>query len=139
MITALSLNPIAILVAAIVSMVIGFVYYSPLVMGKPWMAEMGMTPKKTGQMKKKMGVTYGLSFLAAIVTAIVLTGFSRMVGAANWTDALLISFLAWLGFAATTGFIDALFSGKSAKLFAINSVHQLLSFCAIGIIVTLIR
>jgi len=52
-----SLNWLAILVAAISTMVIGFLWYSHLLFAKPWMKEMGYDPNdkaKTEEMKKTL-------------------------------------------------------------------------------------
>ncbi len=53
-----SLNWLAVLVAAISTMVVGFLWYSPLLFAKPWMREMGYDPNdkaKTDEMKKTAG------------------------------------------------------------------------------------
>src|SRR5258708_19624332 len=66
-----SLNWLAILVAAISTMVIGFLWYSPLLFAKPWMKEMGYDPSdkaKTEEMKKNAGPAYGGSFFASLIS-----------------------------------------------------------------------
>ncbi len=53
-----NLNLWAILVAAISTMVVGFLWYSPLLFAKAWMKEMGYDPNdkaKTEEMKKSAG------------------------------------------------------------------------------------
>lgn len=58
-------NFIAILVAAVVPMVLGFIWYNPALFGNTWMRESGMTEEK---MKSgNMGVIFGVSFLLAIL------------------------------------------------------------------------
>ena len=50
----------AVLVCAIVSMIVGSIWYGPL-FGKLFMREMGMdkwTPEKQAAMKKSMGMSY---------------------------------------------------------------------------------
>jgi len=50
---AIPINFLAVFGAAIVSMIIGSVWYGPL-LGKTWMKEIGMTPKKmTDDVKKR--------------------------------------------------------------------------------------
>ena len=135
-----SINPIAIGLAAVATMAIGFAYYSPLILGKIWMKEKGIDKKKMAKMKKEsnMAATYGLSFVAAIVTAIVMSGFVYFFGAMTWQEGATAGFLAWLGFSATTSFVNMLFGDKNMKLFMIDTGYQLLSMVAIGIIVTVI-
>jgi hypothetical protein len=46
----------------------------------------------------------------------------------------LIGFVCWLGFAATTSYATAIFSGKPKKLWFIDSAYNLVSFVLAGII-----
>ena len=52
MVPAVSINYLAVLVAAIASIVLGFVWYGPL-FGKTWTQLMGFDKKKMDDMKKK--------------------------------------------------------------------------------------
>src|SRR5258708_22582165 len=57
-----NLNWLAILVAAISTMVVGFLWYSRLLFAKPWMREMGYDPNdkaKVEEMQKRTGSAYG--------------------------------------------------------------------------------
>ncbi|MCB9261759.1 MAG: DUF1761 domain-containing protein [Flavobacteriales bacterium] len=51
------------LLAALVPMVIGFIWYNPKVMGNAWMAESGMTKEKAEG--ANMPLVFGLSFVFA--------------------------------------------------------------------------
>ncbi len=63
-------NWLAVLVAGVIPMVIGFLWYGPL-FGKKWLALMEMTEEDI--MKDfNPAKTYGLSFLLSLVTAYVL-------------------------------------------------------------------
>jgi len=56
-----NLNLLAVLVAAISTMVVGFLWYSPILFAKPWMREMGYDPDdeaKTKEMQKSAGPAY---------------------------------------------------------------------------------
>ncbi len=134
MLTTILLNPLAIAAVTIGAMVIGFLYYSPLVLGKPWMKEMGYTKKVMAKMRKEtnMGATYFLALISALVTAIVMSGFIDMVGAKTLGEGALIGALAWLGFAATSAYTTALFTRKSMSLYAIDMGNQLLAFVMMG-------
>lgn len=60
-------NFIAILVAALVPMVLGFIWYGPMLFQKAWMKESGVTEEK---MKSgNMGVIFGISLIMAIILA----------------------------------------------------------------------
>ena len=71
-------NLLAVLVAAISTMVVGFLWYSPLLFAKPWMREMGYDPQdkaRVQEMQKSAGPAYLGSFLASLVSAFVLALF----------------------------------------------------------------
>ncbi|HWY11809.1 MAG TPA: DUF1761 domain-containing protein [Bacteroidia bacterium] len=61
------INFIAVLIAALVPMVMGFIWYNPKVFGTAWMAATGMTPEKGKQANMPMVfiVSFILSFLLA--------------------------------------------------------------------------
>lgn len=61
-------NMLIVALAALVPLVIGFIYYNPNVLGKAWMKLSGMTEEKMkeGNMAVIYGSAYFLSFLAAI-------------------------------------------------------------------------
>lgn len=57
-------------VAAIVPMVIGFIWYNPKVFGKAWQKDMGLTDEQVNG--GNMPLIFGLSFIAALVMTIPL-------------------------------------------------------------------
>jgi len=64
------INPIAIPIAAIAALVVGFIWYNPKVFGNAWMEAAGMTEEKMkgGNMAK----IFGLAFLFAILLSVQL-------------------------------------------------------------------
>lgn len=69
------MNFVSILVASVVPLFIGFVWYNPKVFGNIWMKEVGMTMEdaKGANMFKMLGFTYLFSLLAstAIATMVI--------------------------------------------------------------------
>lgn len=59
------INFLAVLVAALVPMIIGYIWYNPKVFGTAWMKASGMTEEKikTGNMAVIFGVSFLLSFM----------------------------------------------------------------------------
>ena len=135
------INLLSVLIAAIASMVAGFIYYSPVVVGKPWMKLMGFTEKSMKEAQKKMGPMYALSFVAALVTAYVLAHFVALAdyfyGIDPMATALTTAFFAWLGFVMPAQLTDVIFGNKIVKLFAINTGYQLVSLLAMGVVIGL--
>ena len=137
-----NLNWLAILVAAISTMVVGFLWYSPLLFAKPWMREMGYDPNdkaKTEEMKKTAGPAYAGSMVASLISAFILALFLHWLRAESLHIGLMVGFHVWLGFVATVQFTDALFTKKSMKLFAINTGYQLVCYLVMGAILTVWR
>jgi len=137
-----SLNWLAILVAGISTMVVGFLWYSPLLFAKPWMREMGYDPNdkaKTDEMKKTAGPAYAGSFVAGLLSAFTLALILHGLRAEDLHFGIMASFHIWLGFVATVQFTSALFTKQSMKLFAINTGYQLVCYLVMGTILTVWR
>ena len=99
-----SLNWLAILVAAISTMVVGFLWYSPILFAKPWMREMGYDPNdkaKVQEMQKSAGPAYGGSFVASLVSAFTLALILQGLRGEDLHFGIMASFHIWLGFVAT--------------------------------------
>jgi hypothetical protein len=131
------LNLLANLVAAISTMVIGFIWYSPVLFAKPWMREMGYDPNdkaRIEQMRKSAGPAYFGSFVASLISAFVLALFFHWLRVNTMHFALLTAFHVWIGFVATVQFTGALFAKQSLRLFAINTGFQLACYLAMAAI-----
>ncbi|PYU62059.1 MAG: hypothetical protein DMG56_12455, partial [Acidobacteria bacterium] len=95
-----SLNWLAILVAAISTMVVGFLWYSPLLFANAWVREMGYDPNdkaRMNEMKKSAGPAYAGSLLASIVSAFTLALILHGLRAESAHFGLMVSFHVWLG------------------------------------------
>jgi hypothetical protein len=131
------LNWLAVLVAAISTMVVGFVWYSPLLFAKPWMREMGYDPDdktKVQEMQKSAGPAYFGSLIAGFLSAFTLALFFHWLRVQDLHLGLMAGFHIWLGFVATVQFTGALFSKQSMKLFAINTGYQLVCYLSMSAI-----
>ncbi|HLB86631.1 MAG TPA: DUF1761 domain-containing protein, partial [Terriglobales bacterium] len=71
----MGVNLWSVLVAAIATMVVGFLWYSPLLFARPWTVAMGYDPDdraKLEEMRKGAGKSYAIAFVASLVAAFVL-------------------------------------------------------------------
>lgn len=127
---------VPVLVAAVAAMILGFLWYSPVLFGKQWMKLMGITQDS----KKKEGMvkTMGISFLTEIIMAIVLGSLLMTSMVDSLTNALVFAFMIWLGFIATTMINTVLFDKKPFNLFLINSGYQLGSLLVMAIVFSLV-
>ncbi len=134
-----NLNLLAILVGAISTVVVGFLWYSPILFAKPWMREMGydLNDKvKVKEMQKSAGPAYFAAFIASLVSAFILALFFHEMHVQSIHFGLLVAFHVWLGFVATVQLTGALFMKQSMKLFGINTGYQLACYLVMGAILS---
>ena len=126
MVAEVSLNYIAIVAAAIVSMIIGFLWYGPI-FGKVWIRLMGFTAKDMEKAKKKgMAKSYIIMFIGVLVTAYVLAHFVDYMEATTFLAGMEVGCWLWLGFIAPVMLGMVLWEGKPVKLYLLNVVYQLI-------------
>ena len=128
---------VPVLVAAVATMVIGFIWYSPLVFARPWMRAMGYDPEdkaKLAEMQKGAGRMYAGSFLASLVSAFVLGKFIEITTVTTAPYGMKVGFAIWLGFVTTVQFTAFLFERRPFRLYAINTGYQLVCYLAMGAI-----
>jgi hypothetical protein len=94
MVVNFGVNYVAVVVAAVVALVIGFIWYSPRVFGSRWMAYLGTTQAQLGN-PGPTGMAVGV--VASLVNAWVLAVLSLNLCGATLTDGVLLGVLAWLG------------------------------------------
>jgi hypothetical protein len=129
-------NYLAIVVAAVVALVIGFIWYSPRVFGNRWMAYLGTTQAQLGN-PGPSGMAVGV--VASLLNTWVLAVLSLNLGGKSLTDGILLGALAWLGFMATITAAQISFEKKPWGLWTLNNAHNLLVQVLMGAIVTIWR
>ena len=135
----IQVNYLAVFLAAVASMIVGFLWYSPMIVGKPWMKLMGYTAEGLKKEQKKMGTLYGISFVVALITAYVLSHVMTMsqttLGYDRFMAGLSSAFFMWLGFVMPVQLTDQIFGAKKWMLFAINTGYQLIALLAMGVVI----
>jgi len=133
----MGINLWSVLVAAIATMVVGFLWYSPLLFARPWMVLMGYAPDdkaKLEEMRKGAGKMYALSFIASLVSAAVLAKIIAITTVSSALYGMKVGFAVWLGFVATVQLTSVLFAKQPMKLYLINTGYQLVCYLAMGAI-----
>ncbi len=130
-------NYLAVLLAAFVSIVLGFLWYGPF-FGKPWMKLMGISKESMQSGQKGMAKTYALMIVTTLITAYVLSHVTTF-GIAYFktpgvSAGLSSGFWMWLGFAVPLIMDGQLWEKKPWKLFWINAGYRLVSFLLMGAI-----
>ncbi|HTM63071.1 MAG TPA: DUF1761 domain-containing protein [Gammaproteobacteria bacterium] len=123
------INYLIVLVAAVSSWVLGWLWYSKWLFGGIWVAENGSS---MGGGKRHPAVTHGLAFVFWFITA---TAFSSAVGGgAPFGFATMIGFLTGSCFVATSFGVNYAYAGRSGKLFLIDAGYTILQFTIYGMI-----
>ncbi len=131
-----SINHLAVIVAALSDFAVGALWFSPLLFVKVWMRETGITEE---QMRKSNPVVkYGLTLVFSLVITYNLAFF---LGSPDSTlhDYLLYSALAGFGWAAMAIGILSLFELRGWKLMLVNWGYVTIAFVVKGLILGLWR
>jgi hypothetical protein len=123
-------NWIAVLLCAVSSLVLGGIWYSPMLFAKPWQRAAGLSDDeaKSGNMAMIFGLTFVLSLVAAYVFAMFL---GRNFGLGPAIGAGASAGLCWV--AASLG-ISYLFERRPLNLWLINGGYHTLQFTLFGVI-----
>lgn len=125
------INHIAVFICAGLNLLLGALWYSPLLFSKAWMHETKLTEDQLAQ--SNPGKIYGLAFFFALIMSYNLAFY---LGDAQ-TDALwgaIAGFLAGFGWATLSFAIIALFERRSWKYILINGGYITVYFTLIGLI-----
>jgi hypothetical protein len=124
------INMWAVLAAGVSSLLLGAVWYSPVLFARAWMREAGVTEEsaRAANPAKTLGLTLVLALIGAAVFAMFLgprpaPGFATAAG-----------FAAGLCWVAGSFGINYLFEQRSLKLFLINGGYHALQYTLIGLI-----
>ena len=124
-----AVNYVAIIVAALANMIVGYLWYSQMLFGKAWMKMMG---KKDMGKKDSMPMMMAAGYISSVVMAYVLAIFIQLNGATTPLMGAMTAFWAWLGFVATVTLGSVLWEGKSIQLWVLNAAHHLVGMAVMG-------
>ncbi len=115
-----------VLVSSIAYMILGMIWYSPLLFGSAWMKLTGTTHESMKSSRARARKSYIVTFISSIVMFTVLAIFIQNLFAPRLLHIVIIGFLAWLGFVVPTSLSEYLFATRKPwQLFAINSGYHL--------------
>ena len=119
---SVDINYWAVIVAALVNMVVGALWYTRSLFGNQWAKLIGI---KHEDMRKTGNSGIAVSIVTSLVTAFILAHFVSYAGDSNFGDGLVTGFWLWLGFVATMMASAYVFEGRSWKLWQINAGYWL--------------
>ena len=129
------INYLAVLVTAVVNILLGMLWYSPILFGNIWMKAIGKTKEELGGAV----VGYVFTIITALITAVVLALFIGYAQADTILKGIQTGFWIWLGFVATTTLAGVLWEGQPLKVYLIYNGLQLVTFIVMGSILAVWR
>lgn len=137
-----SINFWAVLLAALSTMVVGAIWYTPKVFGDVWM-KLSKVKLDASRDKRRATRLYIGAFLVSVITAIVLASFAYIAfqawGGSFLADTLAIAFLGWLGFTAARIYTHDAFENRRKKLTLLNVSHEFVTIMIMALIIGLIH
>ena len=138
--TLQDLNWLAVLAGAVIYFVLGALWYSPMLLGRPWQRSIGWDPTQTPP--QMSATTYVVPLIAFVVMAIS-TG---MLAAATGTDTLgegiVLGLVVGIGYAAAHTLVDATFDPNKPQpwvWFVINGAYHGLGVFIVAVLVSVWR
>ena len=129
-----SVNWLAIVVATVASMALGFVWY--MVFANQWMAAINKTREQI--MANNSATPYILAALMQLIMAYSLALFiPRLMGATTISNGLIVAFHAWLGFVITSMIINHRYQGSKWSLTLIDGGYLLGVLLVQGLVIGL--
>jgi hypothetical protein len=132
----ITINWWMVIIAALLRMVVGSVWYSPVAFVKPWQALTGVTPES---MQKGLAKAIIVDLLLSIVLAYALYRFVVYAEAFTWWGGARVGRLAWAGFILATHLPLWAYENRPLKLIAIGAGSNLVSLLLMGVLFGLWR
>jgi Protein of unknown function (DUF1761) len=133
----MDINLFAVLGAAVAAMVVGWLWFG-LAFRTSWTRLAGLKDRPAA----KEAIIYPIAFVVNLLGAFVLAYISTTASIANQTGlleaALYSAVFVWLAFSAGRALITTVFENRSAKLFLINTGHDLAVILVMALVIGLV-
>lgn len=130
-------NWLAVVLAALSTMVVGSIWYSPKVFGDRWMKLARLDKKNMADPKMAIGITVVVSFISAYVLSVAAYITNAFFGHSFLYDTLTAALWLWLGFTAARFVTHDAFENRPRELTFMNVTHELVTFVVMGLIIGL--
>ena len=128
-----SVNYIAVLVATLIHMALGFAWYGKSLFGTKWIALIGFSKEEQEKMQKQpMGKTMVLMLLSSLALVYVLALFISWSPIDGALGGVLTAGLVSFGVLGTTMLGSVMWEKKPWALYTINIGYYLVSFTILG-------
>lgn len=124
-------NPVAVLVAGLVSFMLGGLWYC-VFFSKAWMTALGINQEDVDDANIPMGRALMGSAGASLVTAIALAMLLSGTDPIPWTYGIQVSLLVWIAFSIGPMFKMVFWEERPWSLLAIDGGYELASILAVA-------
>ena len=132
-------NYLAIVVAAVVVFILGWLWYSPLLFYKPWMRARGLDPAAAMTGAKMPGGKLVVELLRCFVLAFIVAHLASALGIIGSFGAVHLGLFLWIGFPVVLLTGSVLWDNVPVKVAAIHAGDWLVKLLVISLIVSLWR
>ena len=134
-----TINLMAVLVAAVAAFILGFLFHGPL-LGKTWMKLANIHPTGNEKFKDMLPQMFW-NLVANLVTAYVLAvmylyaSTSTLTSGPSVGTGIMVAVWVWFGFLVTSTSIEVVWMGRSAKLWLFECACSLVVMITMGAII----
>jgi hypothetical protein len=125
-----NLNLLAIIVAALVNMALGALWYSNLLFASTWTRLVGHDPGQEGN----PGPGYAIAALASLLSALMLAIIIAALRGTSLVDGIVAGLAVGVGLVATAMATDYIFHSRPTGLFFINAGYRVVGLAIMGAI-----
>lgn len=136
MFTVTLVEVLGIVLATVASIVVGALWYSPLLFGPLWMRETGLTEAKMKSMSTTPAQAIAIAVVLGILFAILLNVLFTWIGVRTIAQGALLAGFCCITFFCVPLFVHSVFEDTSKKAWAIYALHELVLALAMGAIVS---
>ena len=131
-----TINYIAVILATLSSMVVGFIWYTPRVFGNTWMRLTGVNPEAgMSSAARPIIVTVIVSFVTAWVLAGAADISFHFYGGSFLASSLFTALILWAGFTAARFVTHDQFDKRPWQLTVLNCAHELVTILVMALII----
>ena len=132
--------PLAVIIAALVNIVLGSIWYAPFAFGRAWFQDLGRPITDSDKYTNEgMGPIYGILALASLIISYILGVLIIRFEAMTFWQGAQLGFWLWLGLIAPVKLNDVLFGGRTQRMFSIDLGFYLTSIVLMGGLIAVLK